>query len=153
MSCWPHTSNMSPVIGTQPAPMLDDYAAGSPRIRSGCWRMADAIAGVLVLENGPDCFLLDNIAVRPDRQGSGFGRQLLDFAEAEAMRCGWDTHHALYQCADGREHRDLRGTRLRRARPSDRKGIRPGLYGEDDCVHGLNVARCRVRLAHKRCPA
>jgi ribosomal protein S18 acetylase RimI-like enzyme len=50
---------------------------------------ADGIGGVLVLEDGPDCFLLDNIAVRPDRQGLGFGRTLMDFAEAEAVRCGW----------------------------------------------------------------
>ncbi len=79
-----------PVIGREPAPMLDDYPA---RIASGqAWVLEDShgLAGVLVLEDGPDCFLLDNIAVRPDRQGSGFGRRLLDFAEAEAIRCGWD---------------------------------------------------------------
>jgi ribosomal protein S18 acetylase RimI-like enzyme len=71
--------------------MLDDYAT---RIAAGqAWVLPDSngIAGVLVLENGPHRFLLDNIAVRPDRQGLGIGRQLLDFAEAEAMRCGWDT--------------------------------------------------------------
>jgi GNAT superfamily N-acetyltransferase len=51
---------------------------------------AQGLAGVLVLEVGPDCFMLENIAVSPDRQGSGFGRQLLDFAEAEAARCGWN---------------------------------------------------------------
>jgi ribosomal protein S18 acetylase RimI-like enzyme len=49
-----------------------------------------SIAGVLVLEDGPDCFLLDNIAVSPNQQGRGVGRSLLDFAEAEARRCGWD---------------------------------------------------------------
>jgi GNAT superfamily N-acetyltransferase len=79
------------VIGTEPGPMLDDYAA---RIAADqVWLLEDTagIAGVLVLEDGPDCFLLDNIAIRPDRQGQGFGRLLLDFAEAEAARCGWDT--------------------------------------------------------------
>lgn len=78
-----------PVIGKGPAPMLDDYAA---RIAAEqVWVLEDAggIAGVLVLEDGPDCFLLDNIAVRPDRQGMGFGRMLLDFTEAEAARRGW----------------------------------------------------------------
>jgi GNAT superfamily N-acetyltransferase len=78
------------LIGTAPAPMLDDYAA---RIAADqVWVLQDAggIGGVLVLEDGPDCFLLDNIAVRPDRQGQGFGRLLLDFAEAEAARCGWN---------------------------------------------------------------
>jgi GNAT superfamily N-acetyltransferase len=77
------------VIGREPAPMLDDYAV---RIAVGqAWVLEDAagIGGVLVLEDGPDCFLLDNIAVRPDRQGMGFGRMLLDFAEAEAIRRGW----------------------------------------------------------------
>jgi GNAT superfamily N-acetyltransferase len=78
------------VIGTAPAPMLDDYAT---RIAAGqvwIWQDADEVAGVLVLENGPDCFLLNNVAVRPDRQGQGIGRSLLDFSEAEARRCGWD---------------------------------------------------------------
>jgi ribosomal protein S18 acetylase RimI-like enzyme len=79
-----------PVIGRKPAPMLDDYAA---RIAAGqLWVLEDThgLAGVLVLEDGPDCFMLENIAVSPEHQGRGFGRQLLDFAEAEAMRCGWD---------------------------------------------------------------
>ena len=69
--------------------MLDDYAA---RITADqVWVLVDAggIAGVLVLEDGPDAFMLDNIAIRPDRQGLGFGRLLLDFSEAEAVRCGW----------------------------------------------------------------
>jgi GNAT superfamily N-acetyltransferase len=79
------------VIGTAPGPMLDDYAV---RIAAGqVWVLSDpgGIVGVLVLEDGPDQFLLDNIAVWPDRQGRGFGRLLLDFAEAEAERRGWDT--------------------------------------------------------------
>jgi GNAT superfamily N-acetyltransferase len=79
------------IIGSPPGPMLDDYAA---RIRSNQLWVLDGdgvIAGVLVLEDGPDYFLLDNIAVRPDRQGQGFGRLLMDFAEQEAARCGWST--------------------------------------------------------------
>lgn len=76
------------IIGTAPGPMMDDYAS---RIEADqVWVLEDAgeIAGVLVLEDGPDQFLLDNIAVRPDRQGMGFGRVLLDFAETEALRRG-----------------------------------------------------------------
>jgi GNAT superfamily N-acetyltransferase len=79
------------IIGSPPAPMRDDYAV---RYSAGqLWVLDDdgVIAGVLVLEDGPSCFMLDNIAVRPDRQGRGFGRLLLDFAEQEAARCGWDT--------------------------------------------------------------
>jgi GNAT superfamily N-acetyltransferase len=77
------------VIGTAPGPMLDDYAARIAADQVWVLQDADGIAGILVLENGPDCFLLDNIAIRPDRQGRGFGRLLLDFSEAEAARCGW----------------------------------------------------------------
>jgi ribosomal protein S18 acetylase RimI-like enzyme len=79
-----------PKIGRPPPPRLDDYAA---RIAAGqAWVLEDAgeVVGVLVLENGPGTFMLENIAVRPDRQGMGFGRRLLDFAEAEASRCGRD---------------------------------------------------------------
>ncbi|HBK04958.1 MAG TPA: GNAT family N-acetyltransferase [Acetobacteraceae bacterium] len=77
------------VIGTPPGPMLDDYGV---RIATGqVWVLEDAgeIVGVVVLEDGPHCFLLDNIAIRPDLQGGGFGRKLMDFAEAEAARRGW----------------------------------------------------------------
>jgi len=79
-----------PVIGREPMPMTDDYAK---RIADGqAWVLiADAIlAGVLVLEEQPDCFMLENIAVAPDRKGMGYGRILLDFAEAEAYRAGWN---------------------------------------------------------------
>lgn len=78
-------------IGREPAPMQDDYPA---RIAADqAWVLEDAgqIAGALVLIDGPDCFMLENIAVHPDRQGLGFGRQLLDFAEAEAARAGWSS--------------------------------------------------------------
>jgi ribosomal protein S18 acetylase RimI-like enzyme len=78
------------VIGTQPGPMLDDYARRIARDQVWLLEEAGAIAGVLVLEDGPDGFLLDNIAVLPERQGRGHGRRLLDFSEAEARRRGWD---------------------------------------------------------------
>jgi ribosomal protein S18 acetylase RimI-like enzyme len=78
-----------PRIGKPPGPMLDDY---TKRIADGqVWILADAsdIVGILVLEQTPDEFLLDNIAVAPGQQGKGHGRTLLDFAEAEAKRRGW----------------------------------------------------------------
>ena len=86
-------------IGKPPGPMLDDYAQ---RIADGqAWVLQDddRIVGVLVLEQGPRGFLLDNIAVLPDCQGKGFGRRLIEFAEAEARRGGfWEVTlytHAL----------------------------------------------------------
>jgi GNAT superfamily N-acetyltransferase len=78
-----------PRIGKPPAPMLDDYAA---RISEGVvWVIEEGsgVMGIIVLKPQPECLLLDNIAVAPARQGSGLGRRLLAFAEAEAMHHGY----------------------------------------------------------------
>jgi ribosomal protein S18 acetylase RimI-like enzyme len=78
-----------PRMGRPPGPMLDDYSA---RISEGVvWVIEEstAIVGILVLLPKPDHLLLDNIAVSPSRQGLGFGRRLLAFAEAEALRQGY----------------------------------------------------------------
>jgi ribosomal protein S18 acetylase RimI-like enzyme len=76
-------------IGKPPGPMLDDYAQ---RIADGqTWVLEDAgqIAGILILEETAAGFLLDNIAVPPQCQGKGYGRVLIEFAEAEARRRGF----------------------------------------------------------------
>jgi ribosomal protein S18 acetylase RimI-like enzyme len=78
-----------PRMGKPPGPMLDDYAA---RVSQGVvWvlEQGGAIAAAVVLLPAPDYLLLDNIAVSPARQGLGLGRQLLAFAEAEALRRGY----------------------------------------------------------------
>jgi ribosomal protein S18 acetylase RimI-like enzyme len=75
--------------------MLDDHAA---RVSAGVvWVIedGDGISGVLVLLPEADHLLLDNIAVAPARQGTGLGRRLLSFAEAEAVRRGY-TEIRLY---------------------------------------------------------
>lgn len=76
-------------IGKPPGPMLDDYAAliagGTVSVLEGRDGTIDAI---LVLLPQADYLLLDNIAVRRDRQGQGLGRKLIAFAEAEARRLG-----------------------------------------------------------------
>ena len=75
-----------PRIGKPPGPMSDDYAV---RVSEGVvWviEKGAAVAGVIVLLPRPDYLLLDNIAVAPAQQGTGLGRQLLAFAEAEAVR-------------------------------------------------------------------
>jgi GNAT superfamily N-acetyltransferase len=82
-----------PRIGKPPGPMLDDYAK---RTADGqVWILAGAsdIIGILVLQETADGLLLDNIAVAPGHQGKGHGRTLLDFAEAEAKRRGWNEIH------------------------------------------------------------
>lgn len=78
-----------PRIGKPPGPMLDDY---NVLIADGAVSVLEEndgfIAAIIVLLPETDHLLLDNIAVRPERQGQGLGRQLIAFAEAEARRLG-----------------------------------------------------------------
>jgi len=74
-------------IGAPPGPMVDDYAA---RIGAGeVWVTGDPIRALIVLIDKADHLLLDNIAVDPDAQGTGLGRLLMEFADAEARRRGF----------------------------------------------------------------
>ena len=83
-------------VGKPPGPMLDDYARLIADGAVSVLEDADGtIAAIVVLVPHPGHLLLDNIAVRPDRQGQGFGRQLIAFAEAEARRLGF-TQLRLY---------------------------------------------------------
>jgi GNAT superfamily N-acetyltransferase len=75
--------------------MNDDY---QERIAEGVVRVLttqDQVVGLLVLLPKADYLLLDNVAVTPERQGSGLGRRLIAFAEAEALRLGY-TEVRLY---------------------------------------------------------
>ncbi|HEY7789778.1 MAG TPA: GNAT family N-acetyltransferase [Vicinamibacterales bacterium] len=73
-----------PRIGRPPLPMTADYsrlmAAGSVHVAEDDGH----IVGVLVLEPEEQSLLIENVAVRPDRQGTGLGTRLLAFAEAQA---------------------------------------------------------------------
>jgi len=88
-------------IGRPPGPMLDNY---SRLIDEGAVSVLEApdgvIAGLIVVLAKSDHLLLDNVAVRPDRQGKGIGRRLIAFAESEARRLGYRelrlyTHEAM----------------------------------------------------------
>jgi len=76
-------------MGRPPGPMLDDYAARVSECVVWVIEEAGTIVGILVLFPQSDHLLLDNIAVNPSHQHLGFGRQLLEFAEAEALRQGY----------------------------------------------------------------
>jgi len=68
-------------IGKKPGPMLDHYL---PLIVDGnvfCGEFCEEIVGILVLKKFDDYMLLDNVALLPEFQGKGFGKQLLAFAE------------------------------------------------------------------------
>ncbi len=82
-------------MGRPPGPMTEDYAA---LVRDGLVTVAERggeIAGLVVLDTGDEGFTVENVAVEPAHQGTGVGRALLEYAEAEARRRGSDAV-ALY---------------------------------------------------------
>lgn len=80
-------------IGRQPGPMLEDYRqlveAGGVHVLDNAGR----VQGFVILIERDNALLLDNLAVAPDAQGLGFGRQLMDFAERQAIDAG---HAAIF---------------------------------------------------------
>ena len=75
-------------LGRAPAPMFDDYSEIIRRHAVTLAIVDSTIAGVLVLKlRAHDC-LIDNIAVDPDFQARGVGRQLITHAEDEARAAG-----------------------------------------------------------------
>ncbi|MCX6372235.1 MAG: GNAT family N-acetyltransferase [Actinobacteria bacterium] len=89
-------------IGKQPGPMLEDY---SDVINTSQVHVAIAggrVVGAIVLQRTDQGFYVDNVAVRPSSKGTGVGRQLLELAEAEARRNGYDsiylaTHESMVE--------------------------------------------------------
>jgi len=83
-----------PRLPVVPLPMGKDYATAIELQQ--VWVAADAqdgaeIAAALVLDITDEGFLIDVIAVQPKHQGSGAGRALLELAEREALRQGFDS--------------------------------------------------------------
>jgi ribosomal protein S18 acetylase RimI-like enzyme len=69
-----------------PGPVQHDYA---PEIAAGqVWLVGDPAVGVLVLVPGDDHLLINDIALHPNAQGRGLGRQLMGFAEQQARAAG-----------------------------------------------------------------
>ena len=80
-------------IGMLPGPMTADYAKV---IRDRQVTVVDkdgTIAGVLVLGVNDEGFVIENVAVHPAHRGVGLGRALLELAETEARRAGFDAVH------------------------------------------------------------
>jgi len=75
-------------IGKEPAPILEDYDA---LIRAGeVWVLDEGgdVLGLLVIRPAEDHMFLDNVAVAPGHQGRGLGRELVAFAEEQAIAYG-----------------------------------------------------------------
>ena len=97
-------------IGEKPAPMLDDYRS---LIRAEAIAVAidgDELAGLIVMWARPDHWYIDNVAVWPERQGTGVGSILLTQADAVAEAAGFNeirlyTNEAMTANTTYYEHR------------------------------------------------
>jgi len=78
-----------PQMDVPPGPMLDDYARRIANDEAFVAAGDEGFGGVLILIEKSDHLLLDNVAVDPGMQGTGIGRRLVLFAEAEARRRGY----------------------------------------------------------------
>lgn len=78
-------------IGKQPGPMLDDYAKVIQQFQVHVAISAGKVVGAIVLKVTDEGFYIDNVSVRPSVKGKGVGRALLELAEAEALRQGYNS--------------------------------------------------------------
>jgi ribosomal protein S18 acetylase RimI-like enzyme len=78
-------------LGGPPRPMTDDYADVVRGGRVTVAERAGEIVGLIVLGVSDEGFYVDNVAVDSAHQGSGVGRALLEHAEVEARRAGFDS--------------------------------------------------------------
>jgi ribosomal protein S18 acetylase RimI-like enzyme len=78
-------------IGRLPGPMTDDYAEVIHTQQVIVAERGGVITGVLVLAVADEGFFINNVAVQPSHRGTGLGRALLQLAETEARRAGFDS--------------------------------------------------------------
>ena len=78
-------------IGRLPGPMTEDYAEVIANRDVTVAESDGTIVGLLVVGVTEEGFAIDNVAVDPSRRGTGLGRALLELAEAEARRAGFDS--------------------------------------------------------------
>jgi ribosomal protein S18 acetylase RimI-like enzyme len=71
--------------------MLEDYRTVVDTHEVFVGEFGQRVVGVLVLVETSDGFLLENVAVDPNHQGRGIGRQLLALAEARAIEAGYNS--------------------------------------------------------------
>ncbi len=71
--------------------MTDDYAEVIHTQQVIVAERGGVITGVLVLAVADEGFFINNVAVQPSHRGTGLGRALLQLAETEARRAGFDS--------------------------------------------------------------
>ena len=78
-------------IGRKPGPMLDDYAQIIGERPVHVAELDGKVLGMLVLDETDEGFLLETVGVDPSVKGTGIGRLLIEFAESEARRKGYES--------------------------------------------------------------
>lgn len=78
-----------PRIGKRPAPMIADFQRRIEQGRLHVLEPVDQVVGYVVFYPRGDHIHLENVAVRPDQQGLGYGTQLVMYVEQEAIRLGF----------------------------------------------------------------
>lgn len=71
-------------IGRPPAPMLADFAGHAARGEAFTLEDRGEVVAYIVTYGKDGAQFVENVAVRPSRQGQGHGRRLMDFAETRA---------------------------------------------------------------------
>ncbi len=78
-----------PLIGREPAPMLQDFPADIADGAVWTARGAEGPVGYVVARPKGEDWLLENVAVAPEAQGTGLGKRLIERAEAEGAVRGF----------------------------------------------------------------
>jgi GNAT superfamily N-acetyltransferase len=86
-------------IGKAPAPMLLDYPTLIADGRVWVAELGTQVEGVIVQYETPDGFYIDTVATTAKARGTGVGRALLQFAESEAARRGYES---VYLCTNSK---------------------------------------------------
>jgi ribosomal protein S18 acetylase RimI-like enzyme len=78
-------------MGYEPRPMTDDYDEVVHRLSVTVAEVDGEVAGFVALGEEDEGYVVDNVAVSPEHQRAGVGRALLEHAEEEARRLGYDS--------------------------------------------------------------
>ncbi len=73
-------------IGRKPAPMIADFEDQIRQRHIWVLEDDDRLCGYAVFYPQSDRMFLENVAMDPSMQGRGYGRQLMDLVEREAVR-------------------------------------------------------------------
>jgi GNAT superfamily N-acetyltransferase len=77
-----------PIMGREPTPMLADYDLAVRNHIVDLLLADNELAAVIELVVEPECVLIENVAVRPERAGRGHGRSLMAHAVEVARSQG-----------------------------------------------------------------